>query len=182
MVLLRYEKEIVMGTKIGVTVEIPDGVDRPIEYAGRMAITVGEALLRVGPVDVIVARTEAVAVGMSASPYEGDDGATNLRKLMGEIAPNTRKALHVIAAANLAGGPIHAIDLREGLGFTSPSQVAGVLTSLGFAENRTGLPKPYTQDWAQKNGVWGNAYTMTSEVAQAIVEMVDETGAFRKTA
>ena len=164
---------------IGVRIEVPDGIPNAKEFAAELAILFGNALLGV---EGGVAVQEIVPVVETTSPYEGDGGENNLRKLMGEIAPNTRKALHVIATANLTGGPIHAIALRDALGAGSPSQVAGYLTSLGFAEKRTGLPKPYKQHWAQEDGAWGNSYTRTAEVAHAVVAMVNPDGSIKPTA
>jgi hypothetical protein len=166
-----------MMSEISITITTPDGLEDPQAFAGELALAVGQALLggvgsAPGAAPVSVVQESATPPVQEVQTYAGPEGATALKQLIGEIAPNTRIVLRTIAEASIDGDGIHSVELRERLGLGSPSALAGVVTSLGFAERRTGLPKPYTQGWAQHNGVWGNKYVMQPEIARTILELV----------
>lgn len=167
-----------------VTIEVPDGVEDGQRLAGGLAFAAGRLLLgQDEPGEMTHLRqvvdedpksggtTVAVATPLRADVYEGEDGPKKLQELISEIAPQTQFALRFIAEASINGTDgIHAVELRSKLGAASPSALAGILTSLGFAEKRVGLPKPYSQGWRQLNGRWGNQYVMTAEVAQRVLD------------
>jgi hypothetical protein len=166
-----------------VTIEVPDGIEDGQRLAGGLAFAAGRLLLgQDEPGEMTHLRqvvdedaksgglTMAVATPLRADAYEGEDGPKKLQELVSEIAPQTRLALRFIAEASINGTDgIHSVELRNKLGAGSPSALAGILTSLGFAEKRVGLPKPYRQGWKQLNGRWGNQYVMTPEVAQHVL-------------
>jgi hypothetical protein len=177
-----------------ITIEIPEGTEDPQRLAGSLAIATGDVLLREsaageqaeGTTSAKSLTDDPVAVVKPDAPgtqpsgervmYTGEKGEGNLRSLLQEVAANTRKTLRTIAEASQNSGSIHAIELRKKLNASSASVIAGYLTSLGFAKKRTGLPKPYTQRWAQRNGVWGNVYAMEPDVASAVMRLVGEDG------
>jgi hypothetical protein len=172
-----------VGNTFTLSIEIPEEVADARALAGSLALATGRVLLGEQPFGREVTGEGAAgetlppsAIAVAEGPYSGDDAESDLRRLIREIAPSTRVAVRTIAEASLASGSIHAVQLREKLSIGSPSALAGVLTSLGFAERRTGLPKPYAQHWGQHNGTEGNEYVMRPDVAQIIVRLLDESG------
>lgn len=176
-------------SQFSITITIPEGTQDPQSVAGSLALAIGNTLLGSTSAVRQPAMTEGgsetpasppeTSIDPQQSPYIGPTGVTELRRLIGEIAPNTRIALRAIAEASDAGRTIHAVELRERLGAGSPSALAGILTSLGFAERRTGLPKPYTQRWSHHNGIAGNEYVMEPEIAREILELIGPDGQVR---
>ena len=81
-----------------------------------------------------------------AESYAGEKGEQNLRRLLsgGEKA---RRALRAIADETVEGTtPPDSDTIRQRLGMDTgagvPNRLGGVLTSVGFAIKRTGLPRP----------------------------------------
>jgi hypothetical protein len=177
-----------------VEIELPDGVPNPAAVAGALALGVGRTLVANAGMELaevgLEIEDEADEDGLSdeaetpapGTPYVGDEGPDALLELLGEIAPSTRHTLRLMAEASVDAGQIHGVELRDRLGIGSPSELAGILTSLGFAEKRTGLPKPYEQDWGYHDGVAGYIYSMDEEVARTILDLTDESGNIVKPA
>jgi hypothetical protein len=181
-----------MAATFKVEVELPDRVTNPARIAGALAVAFGEALVAEPTAGLAKLEIEEEPAADGAadgedesdaeSPYTGEGGADALQDLLGEIAESTRRAVRLIAEASVDAGQIHGVELREQLGIGSPSELAGILTSLGFAEKRTGLPKPYEQWWGDHDGVSGYVYAMDGEIARAILDLTDEQGNIVKPA
>lgn len=115
------------------------------------------------------------------SSYVGDKGEENMRRLLTEVhGEKARRALRAIADETFEGtAPPDSDTIRERLGMESgegvPNRLGGVLTSVGFAIKRTGLPRPY------KEGPPGDrvSYVMDREVAEMIRKLVDEDGSLQ---
>ena len=50
-----------------------------------------------------------------------------------------------------------------------------MLTSVGFAINRTGLPRPYADRWGGER----QTYVMDREVAEMVLRLLDQDGTLR---
>jgi hypothetical protein len=121
-------------------------------------------------------QSEAAAAETS---YLGEGGQPNLRRFVAEVhAPNARRALRAIADETIeAGSPPDSDRLRERLNLDTggPNRLGGMLTSVGFAMKRTGLPRPYADRWGGDR----QTYVMDREVAENIQKLLDEEGALR---
>jgi len=114
-------------------------------------------------------------------PYVGDKGEENLRRLLIEVhGENARRALRAIADETLEGtSPPDSDTIRERLGMEFgegvPNRLGGVLTSVGFAIKRTGLPRPYT------DGPSGDrvTYAMDPRVAELIRNILNQDGSLQ---
>ena len=116
-----------------------------------------------------------------AASYVGESGERNLRRLLSEVhGEKARRALRAIADGTLEGAtPPDSDTIRQRLGMETgegvPNRLGGVLTSVGFAIKRTGLPRPYTDRWGGDRVT----YVMTPEVAELIRKLLDEHGSLK---
>jgi hypothetical protein len=116
-----------------------------------------------------------------ADSYVGEQGEQNLRRLLTEIhGEKARRALRAIADETLEGTtPPDSDTIRQRLGMEAgegvPNRLGGVLTSVGFAIKRTGLPRPYKDRWGGDR----QTYVMAPEVAEMIRKLLDEDGSLK---
>jgi hypothetical protein len=111
----------------------------------------------------------------------GEKGQENLRRLLTEVhGENARRALRAIADETLEGTtPPDSDAIRKRLGMETggrvPNKLVGMLTSVGFAIKRTGLPRPYVDRWGGSR----QTYAMTPEVAEMTRELLDRDGSLK---
>lgn len=116
-----------------------------------------------------------------ADPYVGEKGEQNLRRLLSEVhGEKARRALRAIADETVEGTTSPDSDtIRQRLGMETgegvPNRLGGVLTSVGFAIKRTGLPRPYADRWGGDR----QTYVMTPEVAELIRKLLDDDGSLK---
>jgi hypothetical protein len=157
------------------TLLLPD-TPRERELFGRFYLDYGRQLLEGGE--------QAGAVpppGGEPSAYAGENGEQNLRRLVSEVhGEKARLALRAIADQTLEGTTAPDSDtIRNRLGMETgegvPNKLGGVLTSVGFAIKRTGLPRPYTERWGGDR----QTYVMPPEVAELMRSLLDTDGSLK---
>jgi hypothetical protein len=153
------------------TILLPD-TPQERELFGRFYQEYGRQLLEGGE-----QAGAAATPGGEAAAYAGENGEHNLRRLVSEVhGQKARLALRAIADHTLEGGTPDSDTIRKRLGMETgggvPNKLGGVLTSLGFALNRTGLPRPYTERWGGDR----QTYVMTPKVAELIRSVLNTDG------
>ena len=146
------------------------------ELLGRFYREYGRQLLEGGEQASAAATPEE-----EPAAYAGENGEQHLRRLVSEVhGQKARRALRAIADQTLEGSTAPDSDtIRKSLGMETgdgvPNKLGGVLTSVGFAIKRTGLPRPYTEKWGGDR----QTYVMTPKVAELIRSLLNTDGSLR---
>jgi hypothetical protein len=107
------------------------------------------------------------------------EGEQNLHRLLARITPKARSLLWQIASDNLGEGESRGRAIRERAGGVNEGTLGGWVWSITSATRKLGLPKPYDTGYEERTDGWQVIYRMRSDVAEAVVRMVDEDGGLR---
>jgi hypothetical protein len=159
------------------TIHLPEGQEER-RLIGNLYKTVASLLLDDRSSVASAGEDDDEPAATTGRTFRGEQGEVNLRLLLREIQPNARRFLRAVADETLATGqPVSSTRLREITGATSPPQVSGWIASIGFAERRLDFAeRPYSQQWTytgvETNGGWENTYTIESQIAELIRQLV----------
>lgn len=111
-----------------------------------------------------------------SSSYLGPEGSGNLRRLLSAITAKARWLVRQVAADNIASGESLGRTIRERAGGVHEGALGGWVGSLSAAERKLDLPSPFETDWEERSNGWQVVYRMERGVAQAVIELLDESG------
>lgn len=154
-----------------VTIEVPVPAHDPA-IVGRVFKAVGNVLTDSEEAPV----APEAEVEEAASPYSGDQGEANLARFAEAITPKARWLLRQIADDFLASGEARARTIRRRAGGVHEGALGGWVASVTGAERRLGLPRPYSNDYKERDDGWQNIYWMDPGVAEAIQRLIDDDG------